>query len=115
MDAFAHVIVLARARFLPSSTRPEDRIDMATPRVTHPIRNQSEICFALPEDALAAEHPARAVVGLLPDGSVCVLTEACAFEGGSGRATTSPRMLLTLWTYAISRGVGARVRSSERS
>jgi transposase len=87
---------------------------MATPRVTHPIRNQSEICFALPEDALAAEHPARVLWSVFSRMDLSAfLTEACAFEGGSGRATTSPRMLLTLWTYAISRGVGS-AREVER-
>ncbi len=87
---------------------------MPAPRVTHPIRNQAEIRFVLPEDALPPEHPARVLWSVLSRMDLwAFLTEACALEGGSGRPTTSPRMLLTLWTYAISRGVGS-ARELER-
>lgn len=87
---------------------------MPTPRVTRPVRNQGEIRFELPEDALAPEHPARVLWSVFERVDLSAfLSQARAFEGSSGRATTSPRMLLTLWTYAISRGVGS-AREIER-
>lgn len=87
---------------------------MQTPPVTRPIRNQAAIRFELPEDALAPEHPARVLWSVFSRMDLSAfLSEARAFEGGSGRATTNPRMLLTLWTYAISRGVGS-AREIER-
>lgn len=87
---------------------------MATPRVTHPVRNQSEIRFELPEDALPPEHPARVLWSVLSRIDLSAfLEDARAVEGGSGRPTSSPRMLLTLWTYAISRGIGS-AREIER-
>jgi hypothetical protein len=83
---------------------------MATPRVTVPVRNQGEIQFVMPEDALPPEHPARVLWSVISRLDLSAfLADAGAFEGGSGRPTTSPRMLLTLWTYAISRGVGSAV------
>jgi len=87
---------------------------MSKPRVTHPVRNQALIVYELPEDALPPEHPARvlwSVLSRLDLGKF--LDGARAVEGGSGRPTTSPRMLLTLWTFALSRGVGS-AREIER-
>ena len=87
---------------------------MPTPRVSRPIRNQAEIRFELPEDALAPEHPARVLWSVFSRMDLSgFLSDARAFEGGPGRSTTDPRMLLTLWTYAISRGVGS-AREIER-
>lgn len=87
---------------------------MATPRVTHPVRNQGQIRFEMPEDDLPADHPARVLWSAFGKLDLAAfLVEAHAVEGGSGRPTTCPPMLLTLWTYAISRGVGS-AREIER-
>lgn len=87
---------------------------MSKPRVSRPVRNQGEIQFAMPEDALPLEHPARVLWSAFEKLDLSpFLADARAFEGGSGRATCCPRMLLTLWTYAISRGVGS-AREIER-
>jgi transposase len=87
---------------------------MPIARVTVPVRNQGEMQFVMPEDALPPEHPARVLWSVLSRLDLSAfLADAGAFEGGSGRPTTSPRMLLTLWTYAISRGVGS-AREIER-
>jgi transposase len=77
-------------------------------RVVEPERRQATIRFEMPEDSLPIEHPARVlwqVLGSLPlDGFVA---QARAVEGHAGRPTYSPRMLLCLWLYAISQGVGS--------
>lgn len=87
---------------------------MSKPRVSRPVRNQGEIQFAMPEDALPPEHPARVLWSVFEKLDLSAfLADARAFEGGAGRATCCPRMLLTLWTYAISRGVGS-AREIER-
>lgn len=87
---------------------------MSKPRTTEPVRNQGRILFELPDDAIPLEHPARVLWSVLARMDLSAfLADALAFEGGSGRSTTSPRMLLTLWTYAISRGVGS-AREVER-
>ena len=87
---------------------------MSKPRTSEPVRNQGRILFELPDDAIPLEHPARVLWSVLSRMDLSAfLADALAFEGGSGRSTTSPRMLLTLWTYAISRGVGS-AREIER-
>ena len=87
---------------------------MSKPRTTEPQRNQGRIVFELPDDAISAEHPARVLWSVLSRMDLSAFLQgALAFEGGSGRSTMSPRMLLTLWTYAISRGVGS-AREIER-
>lgn len=81
---------------------------MAKPRTTEPIRNQGVIRFEMPDDDLPLEHPARVLwvaIGKLDLSAF--LADARAVEGRAGRPTHSPRMLLTLWTYAISQGIGS--------
>lgn len=62
----------------------------------------------MPEDALPSTHPARVlweVTGQLELSGW--IRDAKAVEGHAGRPTLSPRMLLVLWLYAISQGVGS--------
>jgi transposase len=78
------------------------------PRVSEPQRRQAVVRFEVPEDALAASHPARVlwdVIGTLELGAF--LDGVKAVEGTVGKRTLSPRMKLTLWLYAISTGVGS--------
>lgn len=87
---------------------------MARPRTTEPVRNQGVIRFEMPEDELPHDHPARVLwVALEKFDLAGFLADARAVEGHVGRPTHSPRMLLTLWTYAISQGVGS-AREIER-
>ncbi len=85
------------------------------------MRNQAEIRFEMPDDALDAEHPARVLWEALGKLDLSAFL-ACArsVEGHAGRPTHSPRMMLTLWTYAISQGVGSareieRLTNSDRA
>lgn len=84
------------------------------PRIEKPERRQGVIRFEIPEDGLPANHAARVLWNVL--GSLelsAFLATAKAVEGGVGRSTKSPRMMLTLWCYAISRGIGS-AREIER-
>jgi transposase len=77
-------------------------------RVTAPNRSQVVVRFGVLEDELAPTHIARVLwdlTGTLP--LEAFLTGVKAVEGGAGRSTLSPRMKLTLWLYAVSRGVGS--------
>ena len=87
---------------------------MGQPRVTEPERNQGVIRFEMPDDAFEAEHPARVLWQALGKLDLSAfLADARSVEGRAGRPTHSPRMMLTLWTYAISQGVGS-AREIER-
>src|SRR5690242_17917333 len=85
-----------------------DESQKPKPRVAEPQRRQGVIRFEMPEDTLAAIHPARMlweVVGMLDLSAF--LRGVKAVDGTVGRKTLSPRMKLTLWLYAISTGVGS--------
>ncbi len=78
------------------------------PRVVEPSRCQGVMRFEMPEDVVPPDHPVRVldrVVGTLD--LAAFTADVRAFEGQAGRSTLSPRMKLTLWLYAISRGVGS--------
>lgn len=81
---------------------------MARVRFEEPVREQGVIRFEMPEDALPAEHPARVLWQLLERLDLSAFAkDAKAVDGHAGRPVLSPRMLLTLWLYAISVGVGS--------
>lgn len=76
--------------------------------MTDPERKQGVVRFEIPEDTLEPEHPARVLWQAL--GSLdlsAFLVAARSVEGHAGRPTYSPRLMMTLWVYAISQGVGS--------
>ena len=78
------------------------------PRTVEPQRNQVEIRFALPSEDIASTHPARVlweVLGRVDMGGFDA--DARAVEGKPGRPRISSRTLLTLWSYAVSQGIGS--------
>lgn len=78
------------------------------PRTIEPQRNQVEIRFSLPSDDVAPTHPARVlweVLGRVDLGGFDA--DARAVEGKPGRPRISARTLLTLWSYAVSQGIGS--------
>lgn len=84
------------------------------PRIVEPQRTQGEIRFEVPQDALPPSHAARLLWELLGTLDLSAFSAECAsVEGKAGRALLSPRMLLTLWLYAISQAVGS-AREIER-
>lgn len=87
---------------------------MSKPRLTEPERRQGVIRFEMPDDTLEPEHPARVLWQALGKLDLSdFVADARSVEGRAGRPTHSPRMMLTLWTYAISCGIGS-AREIER-
>jgi transposase len=77
-------------------------------RTREPNRAQGVIRFEMPEDTLPQDHAARLLWRMVETLDLSeFLADAKAIEGRAGRAVTSVRMLLTLWLYAISRGIGS--------
>ncbi len=92
----------------------EVKAEHGKPRIVEPQRAQGEIRFEIPEDTLAPSHPARVLWDVLGTVDLTAFGADCAsVEGKAGRAMLSPRMLLTLWLYAISQAVGS-AREIER-
>jgi transposase len=83
-------------------------------RTREPVREQGVIRFEMPEDVLPLEHPARVLWRVVETLDLSAfLGDAKAVEGHQGRDVVSVKMLLTLWLYAISVGVGS-AREIER-
>ena len=77
-------------------------------RVREPIRAQGIIRLEIPEDTLPSDHRARLLWRVVETLDLSGFTlDARAVEGRQGRAVLSTRMLLTLWLYAISQGIGS--------
>lgn len=83
-------------------------------RTREPVREQARMVFEVPEDALPSEHPARVLWNVVQKLDLSAFTvEAKAVEGRQGRNILSRQMLLTLWLYAVSQGIGS-AREIER-
>lgn len=78
------------------------------PRIVEPQRAQGEMRFEIPDDLVPPFHPARILWTVLGTLDLAAFGEACeSVEGKAGRSLKSPRMLLTLWLYAIVNRVGS--------
>jgi transposase len=78
------------------------------PRIEEPQRRQGEMRFEYPEDTLAPSHPARVLWNVLGKLDLTAFSSGCeSVEGAAGRSLKSPRMLLTLWLYALTQAVGS--------
>ena len=81
------------------------------PRTVEPNRTQGSIRFEMPEQMLPPTHRARVIDQVVGTLELSGFTEAStSVEGHAGRATLSPRMMLTLWLYAIAEGIGSARR-----
>lgn len=80
--------------------------DRPATRVREPQRIGQEILFVIAEDSLPPDHPARLLWTALGDFDLTGFTDtAKAVDGQAGRRVYSPRMMLTLWGYALYDGV----------
>lgn len=78
------------------------------PRLREPIRNQIELRSVDLDSLLGADHPARAVWAYVERLDLSVLEDRIkAREGRPGHPPADPRLLLALWLYATSEGVGS--------
>jgi transposase len=101
----------------------EDLPRMAAPRVEQadgrvrmrePERRQVELRAVDLDSLLSADHPARVIWRYVEGLDLSVLEEKIrAREHTPGQAPASPRLLLALWLYATSEGVGS-ARALER-
>ena len=83
-------------------------------RIKEPERRQVELQTQAVDDLIGPDHPARLidrVLGTLDLSDFVAAAKSVQF--GSGRPVMSPRMMLTLWLYAIGQGVGS-AREIER-
>lgn len=103
--------------FAPAAASPARKPrERAAPRVREPERRQSEMRFEAPADLLPPTHPARVLWDLLGTLDLgAFVAETKAVEGEPGRDVLSPRMLLTLWLYGITQGIGSAREIARRT
>jgi len=77
-------------------------------RCLEPSRDQGFLIYGFHGDNLPDDHPAKVLDSILGKLDLSQFTrDARALEGERGRPVHSPKMMLTLWLYAISEGIGS--------
>ena len=85
-----------------SVARPEDL------RVRRPVRNQAEMMVRDLESLIADDHPVRALWAFLEALDIADFYRSIkAAIDRPGRPASDPRVLLALWVYATTEGVGS--------
>lgn len=85
-------------------------------RMAEPMRRQGVIRFEMPEDTVPPDHRARLIWRVLQTLDLSAFTaKAKAVQGCAGRDVLSTSMLLTLWLYAISNGIGSAREIARRT
>jgi transposase len=78
------------------------------PRVKRPDRRQSLLRAEVLDQVLPPEHRARAIVAAVDQLDMSAFYEGIAARGSEpGRPATDPSMLVALWLFATSEGVGS--------
>ena len=79
----------------------------APPRLRRPDRAQTLLEPCVIDELIGADHPARTIWAVVCKLDLSRFEEPIAARGAStGRAATDPRLLVALWLYAATRGIG---------
>ena len=93
---------------LPEQSGPTPRGVAGRPRLREPQRDQIELRSVDLDSVIGADHPARLFWAYVERLDLRVLEDAIkAREGHPGHPPATPRLLLALWLYAMSEGVGS--------
>ena len=101
---------------LPPNVEPRESKQAAIgkPRLQRAEREQGQWQVTRLDRLLRADHPARTVWAFVEELDLSEYTSAVrAVEGHAGRPAIDPAILLSLWLYGISKGVGS-ARELER-
>ncbi len=92
---------------LPEQAKPQTK-GMAAPRLREPERDQVEWRPVALDSVIAEDHPARIIWFLVSTLDLTELENPIKARGSRpGHPTIAPRLLLALWIYATSEGVGS--------
>lgn len=83
------------------------------PRLVPVIRNQSAFRAVNLDGLLPEDHRARHLWEFVDQADLSEFTATKSVEGRGGRPAFDPRVLLSLWLYATSQGIGSARRLSE--
>jgi transposase len=89
-------------------TEPPEHGSAGKPRLREPVRDQIELRAMDIDSLIGSDHPARIIWGYVERLDLSELEDAIkAREGTPGGPAIAPRLLLALWLYATSEGVGS--------
>jgi transposase len=99
---------------LPTRARPAMEPGQDRPRMREPVRDQIELRAMDIDSLIGQDHPARVIWAYVEELDLSELEARIKARGERpGHPATSPRLLLALWLYATSDGVGG-ARALER-
>jgi len=100
---------------LPEQAKPSsDASPIGAPRLREPQRDQIELRAVDIDSLIGEDHPARVIWAYVAEVDLSEIEDRIkARENTPGHPATSPRLLLSLWLYATSDGVGS-ARALER-
>jgi transposase len=82
--------------------------DVRAVRLRQPDRSQVEMIVQSPDDLIPQDHEARIIWRVCESQDLSEFSEPIkAREGVSGRDSTTPVLLVSLWLYAAVRGIGS--------
>jgi transposase len=85
-------------------------------RTREPCRIQVEMKFGAIDELVGGDHIVRTIDAIVSSLDLRPFhTRWKAVEGRAGKPITSPQMLLTLWIYAVSEGVGSALEIERRT
>lgn len=92
---------------LPEQAKPQTE-GMAAPRLREPMRDQIEWRPVALDSLIAEDHPARLIWAVVSTLDLSELENRIKARGSkAGHPTITPRLMLALWIYATSQGVGS--------
>ena len=93
---------------LPQQIAPKEHEVLAPPRMREPVRDQLELRSVDIDSLIGADHPARLFWAYVERLDLRILEDAIkAREGHPGHPPATPRLLLAVWLYATSEGIGS--------
>ena len=93
---------------LPETDRAEPAAPEGKPRMLEPVRDQIELRAMDIDSLIGEDHSARLIWAYVQQVDLRELEDAIkAREGVPGHPAITPRLLLALWLYATSEGVGS--------
>jgi transposase len=99
---------------LPPQASPSAEPVLGRPRLREPVRDQIELRAVDIDSLIGSDHPVRSIWAYVERLDLRELEDAIkAREGTPGHPTITPRLLVALWLYATSEGVGS-ARALER-
>jgi transposase len=85
-----------------------EAFDPGGPRLRQPVRDQIELRAVDLDRLIGPEHPVRVIWDYVQDLDLRALEQSVrAREHTPGQAPVSPQLLLALWLYATSEGIGS--------